>query len=71
MILEKKVFLFLRKMKQIFSESGRSIELVMSKIYFEVNVYNFEAIMVMGSVQALLSCHTYSYVNFKNDTISC
>ena len=58
-------------MKQTFSETGRSIENLISKIYLEVNVNNFEAIMVMGSVQAPLSSHTYSYVNFKNNTISC
>ena len=58
-------------MKQTFSETGRSIDNLIWKNYFEVNVYNFEAVMVMGSVQAPLSSHTYSYVNFKNDTISC
>ena len=46
-------------MKQTFSETGRSIENLIL------------AIMVMGSVQAPLSSHTYSYVNFKNNTISC
>ena len=57
-------------MKQTFGETGRSIENLISKIYLEVNENNFEAIMVMDSVQATLSAHTYSYVNFKNNTIS-
>ena len=58
-------------MKQIFCETGISIENLITKIYFEVVGYNFEAIMVMKSVQVPLSLHTYSYVNFQNDIISC
>jgi len=64
-------FSFLRKMKQIFCETGRSIENLITKIYFEVVGYNFEAIMVIRSVQVPLSLHTYSYVNFQNNIISC
>ena len=58
-------------MKQIFCETGRSKENLIAKIYFEVKGYTFEAIMVMRSVQVPLSLHTYSYVNFQNDMISC
>ena len=57
-------------MEQTFSETGRSIENLILEILFEINVYNFESIIMMGSVQAPLSSHTYSYVNFKNNTIS-
>ena len=57
-------------MKQIFIETGRSIENLIIKINFEVMVYNFYAVMVMGSVQAPLTPHAYSYVNFQNNIIS-
>ena len=51
-------------MKQIFCETGRSIENLIRK-------NNLEAIMVIGSAQVPLSSHTYSYVNFQNSMISC
>ena len=57
-------------MKQTFIETGRSIENLIIKINFEVMVYNFYTVMIMGSVQALLTPHAYSYVNFQNNTIS-
>ena len=64
-------FSFLRKIKQIFFETCRSIEDLITKIYFEVEVYNFEAIMAMGSAQVALSSNTYSYINFQSKMISC
>ena len=38
-------------MKQTFRETGSSIVNLITKIYFEVVGYNFEAIMIMRSVQ--------------------
>ena len=58
-------------MKQIVCETGRPNENLIAKIYFEVEGYNFEAIMVMRSVQVPLGLHTYSYVNVQNNIISC
>ena len=57
-------------MKQIFSETCKTIENIIMKIYFEFIVYDFETIMVMGNVQTPSSCHAYSYVNFQNILIS-
>ena len=57
-------------MKQILIETSRFIESFIIKINFEIMVYNFYAVMVMGSVQAPLTPHAYSYVNFQSNTIS-
>ena len=57
-------------MKQIFTETCKTIENIIMQIYFEFIVYNLETIMVMGNVQTPSSCHAYSYVNFQNILIS-
>ena len=53
-------FLFLWKMKQIFSETCRTIKYIIIKIYFEFMVYNLETTMVRGNVQTPSSSHAYS-----------
>ena len=63
-------FSFSWKIKQIFSKTCRTIEIIIMKIYFEFMVFNFETIMVMGNVQTPSSSHAYSYVNFQNILIS-
>ena len=47
-------------MKQIFCETGKSFKILITEIYFEDVGYNFEAIMVMRSVQVPLSLLMYS-----------
>ena len=57
-------------MKQIFSETFRTIDNLIVENHFEFMMYNFEEIKVMGNVQIPSSSHTYSYVSFQNNLIS-
>ena len=57
-------------MKQIFGETYKTIDNSIMKVYFEVIVYNFEAVMATSNVQAPSRSHAYSYVIFQNNVIS-